>query len=232
MAGVIVNGDCALEFGRPGDYATFTKLLVAPVTQTGIPLHLTLGNHDRREHFRIALSPYARLPEADHARGVDGRLVSIIHGRCANFFLLDTLDERHILAGGVGQRQIDWLAAALERLNDRPAIVVGHHPLQAESDLFWQNISLLDGKPLWNVLTRFPHVKAYVFGHTHRWDVQKRDGVYLVNLPSTAYAFSAGQPKGWVEMWLDDNGARLQLHHITHPPMSPGAANSAVLRWA
>jgi len=231
MAGVIVNGDCALEFGRLGDYATFTKLLVDPVTQAGLPLHLALGNHDRRQHFRIALSDYARA-EADDARAVDGRLVSIIQGRYANFFLLDTLDERHILAGGVGQRQIDWLAAALGNLKDRPAIVVGHHPLDREPGLFGENIGMLDGKPLWNVLTHFPHVKAYVFGHTHRWDVQKREGIYLVNLPSTAYTFNAGQPKGWIEMWLDGQGARLQLHHVTDAPLSPGAADSAVLRWA
>jgi Icc protein len=229
MAGVIVNGDCALEFGRPGDYATFTELLVDPVVQAGLPLHLTLGNHDRREHFRSALSNYAG-PNGDHFRAVDGRLVSIIQSRCANFFLLDTLDERHILAGGVGQRQIDWLATELERLNDRPAIVVGHHPLLHERGLFGENIGLLDGKPLWNVLSRFPHVKAYVFGHTHRWDVQKRAGIYLVNLPSTAYTFGGGQPKGWVEMWLDGQGARLRLHHIAHAPMT--SADSAVLRWA
>jgi 3',5'-cyclic AMP phosphodiesterase CpdA len=229
MDGVIVNGDCALEFGRPGDYATFAKLLVDPVCRAGLPLHLTLGNHDRRQHFRCALSEYTG-PQGNDGRAVDGRIVSIIHGRCANFFLLDTLDERHILAGGVGQRQIDWLAAALERFNDRPAIVVGHHPLDAEAGLFGQNISLLDNALLWKALTRFPHVKAYIFGHTHRWDVQKRDGIYLVNLPTTAYTFDAGQPKGWVEMWLDAQGARLQLHHIAKAPMA--CADSAVLRWA
>ena len=81
-------------------------------------------------------------------------------------------------------------------MDDRPAIVIGHHPIIREPGLFGQNISLLDGEPLWNVLTRFPHVKAYVFGHTHRWDVQKREGIYLVNLPSTAYTFDAGQPNG------------------------------------
>ena len=231
MAGVIVNGDCAFEFGRAGDYATFTELLVDPVSRAGVPLHLTLGNHDHHEHFHEALIDYAR-PQSGDALALDGRFATIIRGQCANFFLLDTLDERYILAGGIGERQLDWLAGALERFKDRPAIVVGHHPIDPEPDLLGQNTSMLDAKPFWNVLTRFPHVKAYVFGHTHRWDVRRRDGIYLVNLPSTAYTFEAGQPQGWVEMWLDGKGARLQLHHITAGSMMPSASDSAVLRWA
>jgi 3',5'-cyclic AMP phosphodiesterase CpdA len=231
MAGVIVNGDCAFEFGRPGDYATFTQLLVEPLKGADIPMHLTLGNHDHRRHLLDALSEYAH-PMAGDGRAVDGRLVSIVPGRYANFYLLDTLDERYILAGGVGGQQIDWLAAALERHSDLPAIVIGHHPLEPECDLLGHNTSLLDAKPLWNVLTRYRHVKAYVFGHTHRWDVKVRDGIYLVNLPSTAYTFDAGQPQGWVELWVGSDRARLELRHIVGRTISPAAADSAELRWA
>jgi metallophosphoesterase superfamily enzyme len=48
-ATVIVNGDLAFQSGLPGDYATFGNLF-EPV-RTLAPVHLTLGNHDEREHF-------------------------------------------------------------------------------------------------------------------------------------------------------------------------------------
>src|SRR5438128_2165879 len=44
-AGVFINGDCALDRGLAEDYATFTELL-KPLTGAGLPLHMTLGNHD------------------------------------------------------------------------------------------------------------------------------------------------------------------------------------------
>src|SRR5712671_5228229 len=46
----VVNADCALLRGENGDYATFVEL-VKPLREAGMPLHLTLGNHDDREHF-------------------------------------------------------------------------------------------------------------------------------------------------------------------------------------
>src|SRR5262249_5084214 len=43
-ANVLINGDCALKLGFPGDYATFTDL-VQPLREAGMTLRLTLGNH-------------------------------------------------------------------------------------------------------------------------------------------------------------------------------------------
>src|SRR5580700_10346043 len=52
--GMLINGDCALDQGLPGDYATFSDLL-QPVAAAELPTHLTLGNHDNREVFWNAL---------------------------------------------------------------------------------------------------------------------------------------------------------------------------------
>lgn len=230
-AGVIVNGDCALEHGRPGDYCTFADLLVKPVVAGGLPLHLNLGNHDHRGHFRGALCGDKGVSDLSC---VQGRYASLVSGRYANWFLLDTLDDRYLFAGGVGSRQLAWLDQALRQHNDRPAFVVGHHPLDPEYDLLGHNTSLLDAGALWNVLTRHPHVKAYLFGHTHRWYVSRRQGIYLINLPSTAYTFDQGQPHGWVEMCLGPGAARLRLHHVGGETPEPAArdADLADLRWA
>ena len=49
-AAVIINGDLALKVGKPGDYQAFIPL-IAPLKKAGLPVHLTLGNHDNREEF-------------------------------------------------------------------------------------------------------------------------------------------------------------------------------------
>src|SRR5262245_1607623 len=60
-AAALVNGDCALKNGQAGDYATLADLL-KPVRAAGLPLHLTLGNHDHRDHFLAAFEPKSERP--------------------------------------------------------------------------------------------------------------------------------------------------------------------------
>jgi hypothetical protein len=63
-------------------------------------------------------------------------------------------------------------------------------------------------------------VKAYVFGHSHRWSIdQHESGMYLINLPSTAYVFEQEEPSGWVNATLLENGIHLELRCTdrTHP---------------
>src|SRR5947209_14904963 len=54
-AWVSVDGDCAYHLGLPGDYATLAGLL-RPVREAGLPIHLTVGNHDRRDNFHEAFA--------------------------------------------------------------------------------------------------------------------------------------------------------------------------------
>jgi 3',5'-cyclic AMP phosphodiesterase CpdA len=208
--GVILNGDCARSFGRTGDYHTFRQLLIEPLMQRGLPLHLTLGNHDHRARFINAL--------ADHlttASPVEDRIASIIRGEHANLFLLDTLDRTGWLSGTVGEQQLEWLDDSLAANADRPAIVIGHHPPGNEQLGFLYSFGTIrDSRRMWSMLKSHAHVQAYVFGHTHRWNVTRSDGIYLVNLPATSFAFIPGQPTGWVEMNVTRSGATVSLRRL------------------
>ena len=58
-------------------------------------------------------------------------------------------------------------------------------------------------------------VKAYIYGHTHTWRVEKDDtGLHLINLPPVAYVFQEGEPSGWVRMTLREDGMKLELRCI------------------
>ncbi|MCC6508964.1 MAG: metallophosphoesterase, partial [Pirellulaceae bacterium] len=65
-AAVLINGDLAMSVGTPGDYRTFVRL-IEPLREAGLPLHLTLGNHDNRDEFLRALADFPSVTQfRDH----------------------------------------------------------------------------------------------------------------------------------------------------------------------
>jgi calcineurin-like phosphoesterase family protein len=217
---VFIDGDLAHLRGKAEDYATVVESL-KPMRNAGLPILLTLGNHDRHDHF------WAALPEEDtaskEARGrlpgqvavrpaqdkpVDGRQAMAYQTPRANWFILDSLAQGSPTTGLVGDNQLHWLASALDKAPDKPAIVVVHH----NPDRGLIVTGLRDTGALMAVLQPRRQVKALIFGHTHSWGVRQEAGLHLVNLPPVAYIFWAGKPNGWVEMTLADAGMTLQLH--------------------
>ncbi|MBX3414418.1 MAG: metallophosphoesterase [Pirellulales bacterium] len=206
-AAVLINGDCAFLQGKPGDYEVLVRLL-EPIRTAGVPVHLALGNHDQRDHFWNS----AQLAAADDAaaRPVENKQVSIIESARANLFQLDSLDQTNVTPGRLGEQQLQWLAEALDAHADKPAIIFGHHqPVKGGAGM-----GLKDTDALFEVLVPRRQVKAYIFGHTHHWQVKKWDDIHLVNLPPTAYPFVKSDPNGWVELALLEQGATLELHTL------------------
>src|SRR5207253_937234 len=83
-ASVIVNGDCAYSTGEVADYTTFTEL-IKPFREAGMPVHLTLGNHDRRDLFWDAIKD---AKDAGQKPGdpIEDRYVTVIESPNANWF--------------------------------------------------------------------------------------------------------------------------------------------------
>jgi 3',5'-cyclic-AMP phosphodiesterase len=213
-AGVVI-GDLALKDGQAGDYGTFAGL-VKPAREAGLPLHLTLGNHDHRGRFADALAGTGERPAG-------GRVAAVMPTPRANLFLLDTLDVTDFPPGRAGAEQLAWLAKELDARPDKPAIVCGHHDPSLEPPPPGKpNWSLVDTADLFKVLEPRKQVKAYVYGHTHIWAVKRHaSGIHLINLPPVAYVFQVGQPSGWVHADLRPDGMRLQIHclhkiHVAH----------------
>ena len=210
LSGVIIDGDCAYLQGEVGDYAQLTGLL-RPLREAGNRVHLTLGNHDQRENFDRALGGDATLETA-----VPGRHVALLPSRQANWFLLDSLEKTNQTPGLLGTAQLEWLTRALDAHPDRPAIVVGHHQVEKGE----VKSGLRDGIQLLEILEPRRQVKAYVFGHTHNWSLQRTDaGIHLINLPPVAYVFTEGKPSGWVEARVHEKGMQLRLECLDakHP---------------
>lgn len=222
-AGVLVNGDCAYNTGQPGDYANFTGLLDL-IRQTKLSIHVTLGNHDERNHFWDA------LPEKDAApRAVSDRHAGILRSERANWFLLDSLEKTNSTPGLLGEAQLDWLAKSLDANANKPAIIFSHHNLE-QPETGEAKSGLKDTEKLLAVLEPRQQVKAYIYGHTHNWGVQWHpSGLYLVNLPPVAYVFNEGKPNGWVWATVQPEGLRLELRCLD--PKHPFHGQVTDLKW-
>ena len=216
--GIFVNGDCAFNSGEKVDYATFARLL-KPLRR--VPIHLTLGNHDNREHFWAALKDEkaAKRPVAD-------KHTLMVASPDVNWFVLDSLDQTLSTPGLLGKPQLDWLAQSLDANAGKPALVMLHH-----------NPGLTEGAPglkdtaaLLEVMRPRRQVKAYFYGHTHAWSVtQDGSGIHFINLPPTSYVFKEGKPSGWVRVTIAGERMKLELRCLdtTHP--QHGEVNE--LKW-
>ncbi len=203
-AGVFITGDCACNSGLTADYARVADLL-EPIRKDQMPIHVALGNHDNRERFWEAFQreKAAKRPLAD-------RQVAIISTARANWFVLDSLEKTLSTPGLLGREQLDWLAGALDANRRKPALVLLHHNPGISG-----NIGLKDTTALFGIIRPRKQVKAYIFGHTHVWNVWRDEsGIHLINLPPVAYVFQEGQPAGWVHAMLQENGMSLELRSL------------------
>jgi Icc protein len=223
-AGLILNGDC-VDFGTVEDYELLLGS-VADLTKPGIPLHMTLGNHDHRQHFMeqvrtsLRLGVKAELPD---------RLVSVIPAGRANWFLLDSLMMEDANRGGMlGKEQLSWLAKALDDHADRPAIVVAHHnirpneALRKKSETIVRSVApmikldggLMDTDEFLDILFTRRHVKACFCGHKHQLSVHRLNGIFFVFQPAVGYPFHPDDAAGWLRVRLLDGGAELLMNSI------------------
>ena len=218
-AGVFVVGDCAFNSGEKGDYATLMGLL-DPLRGGQLPVHLALGNHDQRENFWEALKE-----EKTAKRPVEERQVALIPTPEVNWFVLDSLEKTLQTPGLLGQAQFDWLAKSLDANTTKPAIVLVHHNPGIEG-----NMGLKDTLAFYEIIRPRKQVKAYIFGHTHKWKVwEDTSGIHLVNLPPVAYIFQQGDPAGWVHATTRSDGLRMELRCVDNAHKDHGQVVD--LKW-
>lgn len=214
FSGLMVNGDCAYLDGQSADYATFASLLER-VSAKGIPIHVTLGNHDHRDHIKSGLDSYIGAGSVSAKSGkmergvIAEKLASRVTGRFCDWYLLDSLEETNQTPGKIGDEQIKWLDEQLKRSPDRAALVMVHHNPQPPG--LGKVSGLLDTEPLLSLLLERKQVKALFFGHTHVAKTVELGGLHLVNLPACAYRFSEAQPTGWTAALVDQTGCTLTL---------------------
>ncbi|MCO5052812.1 MAG: metallophosphoesterase [Verrucomicrobiae bacterium] len=204
-AGLLVCGDLAYNQGTPGDYRQFTSL-INPLRAAGLPVHLTLGNHDERGNFWTALATDdpAKRPVAD-------KQVTLLETKKLNWFILDSLEVTRQTPGRLGESQLDWLRKTLDANPQKPAVVFVHHNPGSGVNTG----AMKDTAALLEVIRPRRQVKAWIFGHTHVWKLaEDSSGIHLVNLPAVGYVFRPDAPSGWVHALVRDEGMSVELRSL------------------
>jgi 3',5'-cyclic-AMP phosphodiesterase len=223
-AAVFINGDCAYLKGLADDYKNLAQC-VAPLGEAGLPLHVTMGNHDHRGRLFEKLA--AQKPERPL---LESKHVTVVESPWANWFLLDSLTETDVVTGEIGAEQRGWLDKALKARSDKPAIVMSHHTPQFEpppEGKVWGGIK--DTAEFMDLLASHRNVKAFIYGHSHVWENKRQGALHLINLPPVAYVFKEGLPNGWVEARVRENGMDLNLRAIN--PAHPLHNQKVALDW-
>jgi 3',5'-cyclic AMP phosphodiesterase CpdA len=216
--GLLINGDLAREVGNPGDYATFFKLL-KPCEEQGLPVHLTLGNHDDRKQAISAMQAKSNPGTA----AVNGKWASMVDVDGCRWFFLDSLEKTNVTQGSLGVEQLDWLDKKIRATAEGPVILCLHHNPERT------DIALKDTAALLKLIVPLPQVKAVFFGHTHtyrRWEIS---GIHLINLPAVGYNFNDQEPVGWVKAAFHAEGMELELRSLN--PGHPAHGKCEDLKW-
>jgi 3',5'-cyclic AMP phosphodiesterase CpdA len=203
---VIAAGDYAIGWGNHGDYKMFHEL-IARLREAGMSCRFAMGNHDERKPFFDEVPGVKNLIDP-HAQSL-GKYVYVMETPRANWFFLDSLHEKDRNLGTLGEPQLNWLAKALDARPDKPALIVGHHNPSLSSEL-------RDTAAFYAVITPRKQVKAYIFGHTHRWSLNQHEGIHLVNVPTISAWKEDDQPRGFLTAELHGKGMNLTLFTLGH----------------
>jgi 3',5'-cyclic AMP phosphodiesterase CpdA len=208
-AAVIINGDLALAIGTAADYAVVREL-IAPLREAGLPVHLTLGNHDVRDVFMQA------FPEMKSASSLkEPRHNSVIDLPSTRLILLDTLDRTPGPAGRLGAEQIAWMLARIDEVPTKQVVLIGHHNPQLGGDTSHNKWGVTDTADFWPELAKRPQVKAYVHGHTHEWTQALEAGIHIVSTIACAYVFNPNtNATGWTSARFNAHGFQLKLNTL------------------
>lgn len=150
----VVTGDLTHNGEVAAYWRARQQLLRLPM-----PVHILLGNHDRRCEFRTV---FPEIP----APG--GFIQSVIHTSAGRMILLDT-HEPDSAAGRLCATRLNWLAQQLAESGPDPVCLFLHHPPLDVGFKRMDAIRLKEAEALWDVLVPFrTRLRHLFFGHLHR----------------------------------------------------------------
>jgi len=128
----------------------------------------------------ITASAFGKRCRRRRLRNARSRPAGGAHPHLARKLVRARLARKELSTPGLlGQEQLDWLAGALDANRRKPALILVHHNPGTMA-----SVSGLKTPRRFNAVIRpRKQVKAYIFGHTHVWQVtQDPSGIHLINL--------------------------------------------------
>lgn len=173
---VVITGDLT-DSGTSEEYAVLRPLL-AKIASTPVPLHLIAGNHDNSPMLLRELPAFVAAAAAEPDRAYYVADYPTLRLVCCDS---SVPREAH---GELGEQQLSWLDETLGD-DDRPAMVLIHHPPVRTGIAMMDRIGLRDADAFADVLQRHDQVVRVLTGHQHRVMLATVGGVPVTMAPST-----------------------------------------------
>ena len=175
---IVVTGDIVHD--DPLAYGTVDLVF----SGLGPPVYLIPGNHDIPAELRRQLS-HAPFQVGGEFRTANGWQVLLLES---------WFEESRDGEGRLGEPQVTALDAALRDGTDPHAFVFVHHPPVPMDSPALDQLALLDGPTLCDVVARYGRVRGVCWGHAHQGlDVYTRN-VRLMCTPATSMQFRPRNP--------------------------------------
>lgn len=173
---VLVTGDLT-DCGLVEEYA----VLKAQLDRLPMPVHLVLGNHDRRETFRAVFGAQAGAGAPQDFVGFDVDVAGV------RMIGLDTVVPGASF-GALCETRLAHLDAQLAERPDVPTIIAMHHPPAACGIAHMDRIALNEGVEAFAaIVARHPNVERVLAGHHHRPIQARFAGTIMQVAPSVAH---------------------------------------------
>lgn len=211
---LLVTGDLSQD-GTANSY----RLLQGVLGKIGVPVVCIPGNHDDPQMMSQVLpNDCIRIKQAVDLG--NWRIVSVD----------STLKDA--VHGAVSRAELARLDRQLADANPRHCLVTIHHPPVRLDSRWMDDIGLVNGEDLFQVLDRHANVRALAWGHAHQEFEREHGSVKLFGTPSTCFQFKPHSmnfaldtlPAGYRSFDLKPNGAiTTEVVRIPDFPYTPNA---------
>lgn len=182
---LLITGDLAHN-GTLNSYQVLQRMLM-PIKSRIVVLS---GNHDQIENLNQVFSE---------------QLISKFS--LGNWEII-TIDSTQISdnSGYVNKKALDQLAQDLQNSVAKYNIVALHHPIVSMQSDWDDSLSLENADELFNVMNKYPKIKAVLWGHAHQASEFDNNDVALISCPSTALQYDNEARIGFNHYRLHDDG--------------------------
>ena len=196
---VVVTGDL-VEHGSVVEY-DHIRALLAPLA---MPFFVIPGNHDSRGGLRAAFACDGYLPRA-------GFLHYAIEEYELRIVALDThIEGEH--PGELCAERLLWLDATLAMAQERPTLLLMHHPPFATGIAAMDRSGLRNPAAFAEIVSRHPQIERILCGHLHRAIDRRFAGTVAGTAPSTAHQVALDlDPGGALQFIFEPPGCQLHL---------------------
>jgi len=109
-------------------------------------------------------------------------------------------------SGYVTKKALEQLDQDLQNSVAKYNIVALHHPIVSMQSDWDDSLSLENADELFNVMNKYPKIKAVLWGHAHQASEFNNDDVVLISCPSTALQFDNETRIGFNHYRLHNDG--------------------------